>query len=51
MGAKVFGVVTLVVVGIMLADLLIHPQGTKVHTSSAISAEKAGTNALLGKTS
>jgi hypothetical protein len=51
MAARVFGVVTLVVVGIMLADLVIHPNGTKVLTSSAVTAEKTGTNALLGKTS
>jgi hypothetical protein len=51
MAARVFGVITLVVVGIMLADLVIHPNGTKVLTSSAVTAEKTGTNALLGKTS
>jgi len=50
-GAKIFGFLTLAVVGIMLADLLIHPQGTSVLTSSAVQAEKAGTNALLGKSS
>ena len=50
MGAKVFGLLTLLVAGVALADLVIHPQGTQVLTGSAISAEKVGTNALLGKT-
>jgi len=48
-GAKVFGAVTLLIIGVMLADLVIHPKGTSVLTSSAVQAEKAGTNALLGQ--
>jgi len=44
----VFGAITLAIVGIMLADLVIHTKGTQVLTSSAVQAEKAGTNALLG---
>jgi len=51
MGARVFGLLTLAVGCIALADLVIHPQGTSVLTGSAVSAEKVGTNALLGKTS
>jgi hypothetical protein len=50
-GAKVFALLTLGVGLIALADLVIHPAGTKVLTSSAIQFEKTGTNALLGKTS
>ena len=49
--AQFFALATLVVVGTMLADLVIHPNGTKVLTSSAVTGEKAGLNALLGKTS
>jgi hypothetical protein len=48
MGAKVFGLLTLGVAMIALADLVIHPAGTKVLTGSAVTAEKTGTNALLG---
>ena len=50
MGAKVFGLLTLAVGCIALADLVIHPAGTQVLTGSAVTAEKVGTNALLGKT-
>jgi hypothetical protein len=51
MASKVFGLLTLGVALIALADLVIHPAGTKVLTSSAVQFEKTGTNALLGKTS
>ena len=51
MGAKFFALLALGVGGLMLADLLIHPKGTQVLTSSAIQAEKIGTNGLLGTTS
>jgi len=49
--AKFFGLATLVVGGVILADLVIHPQGTKALTNAGVSAEKVSTNALLGKTS
>jgi hypothetical protein len=51
MAGKFFGFLTLTVVCIALADLVIHPAGTSVLTSSAVTAEKTGTNALLGQTS
>jgi len=51
MVAKVFGAITLGIVGIIIADFLIHPGPTSQLTQSAITAEKVGTNALLGKTS
>ena len=51
MAAKIFGLLTLAVGCIALADLVIHPNGTKILTSSAVTAEKTGTNALLGQTS
>ena len=49
--AQFFALATLTVGLIALADLVIHPKGTKVLTSSAVQFEKTGTNALLGKTS
>lgn len=49
--AQFFALATLTVGLIALADLVIHPAGTKVLTSSAVQFEKTGTNALLGKTS
>lgn len=49
--AQFFALATLTVGLIALADLVIHPQGTKVLTSSAVTAEKTASNALLGKTS
>jgi hypothetical protein len=51
MGAKIFGVITLAVGCIALADLVHNAAGTKVLTGSAVQAETVGTNALLGKTS
>jgi hypothetical protein len=51
MGARIFGFLALTVGCIALADLVIHPAGTKVLTSSAVTAEKTGTNALLGVSS
>jgi hypothetical protein len=49
--AHFFALATLTVGLIALADLVIHPAGTKVLTSSAVQGEKTATNALLGKTS
>jgi hypothetical protein len=51
MASKIFGFLALAVGCIALADLVIHPKGTAVLTSSAVTAEKTGTNALLGQTS
>ena len=49
-GARVFGILTLAVGCIALADLVIHPAGTKVLTGAAVQSETVGTNALLGQT-
>jgi hypothetical protein len=51
MASKIFGFLALAVGCIALADLVIHPVGTKVLTDSGVTAEKTGTNALLGQTS
>jgi hypothetical protein len=41
----------LVVVGVIVADFLIHPEGTKQAAQGLVSIEKPGLNALLGKAS
>ena len=48
--AQFFGLATLTVCLIALADLVHNANGTKVLTSSAVQAETVGTNALLGST-
>lgn len=37
--------------GVVLANLVIHPQGTQVLTNAGLAAEKQSVNGLLGKTS
>lgn len=39
------------VVGVIIADFLIHPEGTKAAANGIVNIEKVGGNALLGKTS
>jgi hypothetical protein len=46
-----FGLATLVVVGVIGANLLAHPTGTTAAANGVVSIEKPGLNALLGKTS
>jgi len=41
----------LVIAGVMLADLLIHPAGTNALGSQIVNNEKVTYNALLGQTS
>ena len=41
----------LVIVGVIIADFLIHPEGTKAAANGIVSIEKPGLNALLGKAS
>ena len=48
MVSQFFGLTTLAVALIALADLVHNTAGTKVLTSSAVQAESVGTNALLG---
>lgn len=40
-----------VIVATMIADFVVHPQGTQVLTNAATTAEKSALNAELGKTS
>lgn len=41
----------LVVVGVIIANLTIHPNGTKAIANGFVSIEKPSLNALLGSTS
>jgi hypothetical protein len=41
----------LVVIGVIIADFLIHPDGTKAAANGIVAIEKPSLNALLGKTS
>jgi len=41
----------LVVVGVIIANLTLHPDGTKAAANGFVSIEKPGLNALLGSTS
>jgi hypothetical protein len=45
------GVATLVVVGVIGANLLMHPSGTTAAANGVVAIEKPGLNALLGKSS
>jgi hypothetical protein len=45
------GVLLLVVVGVIFADLETHPAGTTSAANGVVDIEKPGLNALLGKTS
>jgi hypothetical protein len=48
---SVFAVIGLGLVGVIIADFLTHPTGTKAAAQGLVSIEKPGLNALLGKTS
>jgi hypothetical protein len=45
------GVIGLALVGVIIADFLIHPQGTQDAANGIVSIEKPGLNAMLGSTS
>jgi hypothetical protein len=47
---KFFALATFALGGIMLADVLTHPQGTKAAGGEIINLEKNTGNQLLGKT-
>lgn len=51
MGQQIIGVATLIVIGAILADLVIHPQGTSTLINGITGAWKSGLNATLGQTS
>lgn len=51
MGARIFGVITLFIIGGMAADVLIHPAGTTAAGNALAGLWKPGLNAVLGQTS
>lgn len=48
---SVLGLLGLIVVGVIAANLIIHPAGTKAAGQAIVNMEKPALNALLGKTS
>lgn len=46
--SKFFGLLTLGIGGIIIADILIHPTGTAAATSGVANIQKPWLNALLG---
>jgi hypothetical protein len=49
--AGLLGLAGLVVIGIIVADFLIHPEGTKAAANGMVAIAKPTYNALLGSTS
>lgn len=49
--AKFFSLAALVVAGVIVADILIHPAGTAAASTGFQGVEKPALNALLGTTS
>ncbi|MGH9071874.1 MAG: hypothetical protein ACRDX8_12085 [Acidimicrobiales bacterium] len=49
--AKVAAIATLVIMGIIVADVIIHPAGTKAAATGISTITKPAYNALLGSTS
>jgi hypothetical protein len=47
----VIGILALAVVGVMAANLEVHPQAATAAANGVVAIEKPGLNALLGKTS
>lgn len=48
MGSKIFGLATLVVFGVIIADVLIHPAGTAAAATGVANVLKPTYSALLG---
>lgn len=48
---SVLGLLGLIVVGVIIADFLIHPEGTKAAANGLVAISKPTYNALLGSTS
>lgn len=51
MGARIAAAFSAVVAGIIIADILIHPQGTKAAADGVATVLRPTYNALLGATS
>lgn len=48
MGSKIFGAFTLIILGVIAADVLAHPQGTAAASNGVSNILKPSYNALLG---
>lgn len=48
---SVLALIGLVVTGIIIANFVVHPEGTKAVANGFVNIEKPAVNALLGKTS
>lgn len=48
---SVIGLIGLAILGIIIADFMIHPEGTKAAANGIVAIEKPTYNALLGSTS
>ena len=49
--AGILGLLGLIIVGVIIADFVTHPTGTKQAGTALVNIEKPTLNALLGKTS
>lgn len=49
MGSKVFAALTLVITGTIIADILIHPAGTKAAGDAVTGILRPSFNAVLGR--
>jgi hypothetical protein len=49
--ARIASIAALVVIGVIIADILIHPTGTQAASAGTASIEKPALNALLGSPS
>jgi len=47
--SRIASIVTLVVVGVVIADILTHPQGVKAASAGFAGIERPALNALLGR--
>lgn len=48
-GGGILGVLTLAIIGVIIADVLIHPTGTKAFLNGSNTILKSTYSALLGK--
>ena len=48
---RVASIASLIVIGVIIADVLIHPAGTAAASQGAVGVETPALNALLGTTS
>lgn len=50
MGARIAAIATLTVMGIIVADALIHPAGVQAASAGIVGIERPAISGLLGKT-